>query len=533
MTDENENKPTVFQTPLSPDQMPADMPGGRASNDTGGSVERRANQRDIGEDTAAQLSAVKTILGDGNPVAVAGADIKVEEFQDIDDVMSDDLDCVEVARLKFLSEHDELTGQKNRIKLHEALEDQIIFARKNNLLCSFVIAAIDNLSIINDTFGYQLGDEVISAVAYELAKELRKHDVIGRYSANKFGLILPRCGPDALHKTALRVINTIADEPIKTSKGMIPVTISIGGVVMPQYAGNAQEAVSRSLEALDNAKRRSSNGYVIYEYSSEREMHRQRNLQIAEEIISALNEKRMRLSLQPIVCAQTREVAHYECLLVMECDDGEVISAGEFLPIAEKLGLCRLIDYRTLELAVELLKSDPELKLTLNVSSVTTSDPNWLIVMRANAGRDRSVMERLMVEITETVSITDIDVTASFVSSLRDLGCSVAIDDFGAGYSSYKNLRLLDVNVIKIDGEFVRNITHSSADQIFVRSLIELAKQFDMKTVAEWVRDEETAVLLRDAGVDYLQGFLFGRPKVILDVGRAEDDPAAQTAQSS
>lgn len=466
-------------------------------------------------DNSATLEEINRILGEDTPPALCNVHLTADQLDKIDTVLEHEDDCIETVRLRYLSEHDELTGQKNRIKLHEALEDQIIWARKNNLFGSFVIAAIDNLSIINDTFGYQLGDEVIAAVAYELAKALRKNDVIGRYSASKFGLILPRCGPDALHSTSNRLLGAISDEPIRTSKGIIPVTISIGGVVVPQYANTAQEAVSRSLEALDNTKRKSANSYVVYEHSSERETHRQRNLQIADEIISALNDKRMHLSLQPIVDSASREAKHHECLLVMECNDGEMISAGEFLPIAEKLGMCRLIDYRTLELAIDLLKQDESLHLAVNVSSLTTNDPNWLIAMRARAGRDRAVIKRLMVEITETVSINDLEETASFVASLRDLGCSVAIDDFGAGYSSYKNLRALDVDVVKIDGAYIKDILKCQEDKIFVRSLIALAKSFDMKTIAEWVDDEETAYYLHTIGIDYLQGYGIGKPQVV------------------
>lgn len=481
----------------------------------------------ISSSSSEELNAVEEInkvLGHDVPLAIAGSNLTADQMNSLGSMLGEGQDCVETARLKYLSEHDELTGQKNRLKLHEALEDEIAAARKQNYFSSFVVAAIDNLSIINDTFGYRLGDEVIATVAFELANALRKHDVIGRYSANKFGLILPRCGPDALHSTSTRLINIIAEQPIKTSKGIIPVTISIGGVVVPQYASNAQDAVSHSLEALDNAKKKSMNGYAIYEHSSDRETQRKRNLQLANEIISALNERRMHLSLQPIVCATSRQVSHYECLLVMETADGEMVSAGEFLPVAERLGLCRLIDYRTLELTIELLKKDPDLKLALNVSSLTTGDSNWLIVMRASAGRDRSILERLMVEITETVSINDLEETASFVSSLRELGCSVAIDDFGAGYSTYKNLRLLDVDVVKIDGEFIKDLTHSEADQIFVRSLIDLAKSFNMKTVAEWVDNEETAAYLRDAGVDFLQGFSLGRPEIVKIVTEDNDE---------
>lgn len=478
-------------------------------------TDRRAHARDIGEDRAAQMEAVKEILGQSHPLALANHEFSAEELSELTNLMDEDLDCVEVARLKYLSEHDELTGQKNRTKLHEVLEEHIVAARKDNIFCSFLLAGIDNLAVINDTFGYKVGDEVISLVALELAQALRKRDVIGRYSANKFGLILPRCGPDSLHTAIQRLIETINKKPIKTSRGFVPVTISVGGVVMPQFASNAQEAVSRSLEALDEAKKHSFNGYSIYEYSSERSARRQRNLQISEEIISALNEQRMHLALQPIVSAATREVAHYEALLMMQCSNGETISAGEFLPVAEKLGLCRLIDFRTLELAISYLKAEPEIKVTLNVSGPTTYDSNWLIAMRALSGRERAIMERLTVEITETVSISDIERSASFVSSLRELGCGVAIDDFGAGYSSFKNLRMLDVNLVKIDGDFIKDILRSPQDQLFVNSLVQLAKNMKMQTVAEWVRDEETAAFLTEAGVDYLQGFYFGKPRLV------------------
>ncbi len=462
------------------------------------------------------------IASEGTPLAITGENIDPEQLATIAEEMGYEADQVETARLKYLSEHDELTGQKNRIKLHEALEDQIVWSKKHDLFSSLIIAGIDNLAVINNTFGYGLGDEVIGAVARELSKVLRKRDVIGRYGANKFGLILPRCGPDALHSASSRLLAHIADNSIQTSKGLIPVTISIGGVVAPRYAESAELALSRALEALDIAKRKGSNSYVCYEHSSEREAVRKQNLQIADEIISALNDQRMYLSLQPIVAAKTREVVHQECLLVMEMQNGEVINAGRFMPVAEKLGLCRMIDYRTLELAMALLKKDRNLKLAINVSSLTTKDPNWLIVMNAKANRDRQILERITIEITETVSIDDFEETASFVESLHELGCKVAIDDFGAGYSSYRYLRSLNADIIKIDGEYVRDVTTSKDDQIFVRSLIDLAKSFHLETVAEWVTDEETARYMEEAGIDYLQGFGVGKPEIVHPINETE-----------
>ena len=454
--------------------------------------------------------------GSRTPLAITGTHINPEQLATIAEEMGNEVDQVETARLKYLSEHDELTGQKNRIKLNEALEEQISWSKKNNLFSSLIIAGIDNLAVINDTFGYQLGDEVITAVARELSTVLRKRDVIGRYAANKFGLILPRCGPDALHSASSRLLGHIADKHILTSKGLIPVTISIGGVVVPRHAETGDEALSRALEALDRTKQKGSNTYVIYEHHSDREATRKHNLYIADEIISALNDQRMYLSLQPIVSAKTREVAHQECLLVMECQNGEIINAGRFIPIAEKLGLCRLIDFRTLDLSMEMLKKDPDLKLAINVSSLTMRDPNYLVVMNAQANRDRQILERITIEITETVSIDDFDEAESFVATLHDLGFKVAIDDFGAGYSSYRYLRSLNADIVKIDGDYIKNVTTSKDDQIIVRSLIDLAKAFHLETVAEWVTDEATARYMEEAGIDYLQGFGIGKPEIAL-----------------
>jgi EAL domain-containing protein (putative c-di-GMP-specific phosphodiesterase class I) len=212
------------------------------------------------------------------------------------------------------------------------------------------------------------------------------------------------------------------------------------------------------------------------------------------------------------VSAKTDKPAIYECLLRMAKPDGTVVSAGEFIPVAEQLGLSRLVDKRTLELSIDLLKKHPSLTLSVNVSSLTASDHEWVVALHRLTGGRREITRRLIVEITETAAIHDLDQTIAFVDTLKELGCSVAIDDFGAGYTSFKNLKLLNVDMVKIDGAFVKDLKSDTSDQVFIKTMIELANTFKMETVAEWVGDTEAATILKDAGITYLQGFLYGMP---------------------
>ena len=220
----------------------------------------------------------------------------------------------------------------------------------------------------------------------------------------------------------------------------------------------------------------------------------------------------MVLELQPMVSAKTGKPEHYECLLRMITPDGNRVSAGDFMPIAEQLGLSRLIDLRTLELAAGLLNRYPQLHIALNVSGLTSSDNDWLVSLHRLTGGSRQITGRLTIEITETAALHDLDQTMVFVDTIKDLGCKAAIDDFGVGHTNFRNLKLLNADLVKIDGSFVKNVCQDKGDQVFIKSMVELAKVFNMRTVAEWVGDAATAKFLTDAGIDYLQGYHFAEP---------------------
>lgn len=419
---------------------------------------------------------------------------------------------LEEQRLLYRSDHDELTGQLNRIRLTEALGAVIARSTRNQNPSSFLMISINNLAVVNETFGFDVGDEVIAAVGRLVKDKLRAGDTIGRYSSNKFGIILNDCGPGALRIAADRFMRAVRGASIRTTACPLTATVSIGGVVVPDQASSVHTAISAALQALDKARAKRFDSFMAYEPSPTRETTRLRSISVADDVISALDDERMRLVLQPIVSSHTRKAELYECLLRMEKPDGTIVSAGDFIPVAEQLGLSRLIDRRTLELSIALLKKHPKLQLSLNVSSLTSSDADWLNAIRSLTERDASLCPRLVIEITETAAIHDLEQSAHFVDSLKEMGCRVAIDDFGAGYTSFKNLKRLSVDLLKIDGAFVKNLLSDNSDQVFIRTMVEIAETFGMKTVAEWVGDEETATMLAEAGIDYLQGFLYGLP---------------------
>jgi diguanylate cyclase (GGDEF)-like protein len=412
--------------------------------------------------------------------------------------------------LMKLSRHDPLTGELNRTHLIAALAEAIEETQRFRSTSAFLLIGIDHLARVNDAFGFDVADAVISEIAGRIRTRLRGGDVLGRFSGNKFGLILKNCTIDDMHVAAERFLAAVRDEVVPTRSGPVSVTASIGGVAVPRYARSTDEAINRAQETLESAKRRRAGSFLAWKPNVERDAQRRVNIRVTDEIVTALNERRIVMAYEPVVAAHSRENAFYECLVRMEQDDGRMLLAPDIVPVAERLGLIRLVDHRVLELVVAELAASPDVRLSLNISPDTTMDPDWWAsiesLMRAHPG----VAERLIVEITETVAIQDIDDLRGFVTRLKNFGSRIAIDDFGAGYTSFRNLRKLGVDIVKIDGAFVQNIARSADDRAFVQTLIDLARRLQIKTVAEWVQDEQSALMLRDWGCDYIQGRLIG-----------------------
>ncbi len=420
----------------------------------------------------------------------------------------------DMQRLTYLATRDELTGHLNRTSLRGELAKAIEAAAAEERNCAYLVASIDRLAMINETYGFDAADEVIVAVGERLARSLRIRDVVGRTAGNKLGLILVDCKESELPRVAERLRAAVRREVIDTRSGMVSATISVGAVLLPSGASSSQEAMLRAEEALDRARANGRDGFQIYAKSPQRETARLRLMAIADQVVEALNDNRLVFAYQPIVSAATGMPVHYECLLRMVRPGGEIVTANNFIPAAEQLGLVRLVDRRALEMTVAELYEHSNISLAVNVSGTTAGDPSWLQSFVNYIRANHEVAPRMIVELTETAALHDFEENARFISRLRELGCRVAIDDFGAGYTSFRNLQMLRVDMVKIDGAYVKGLEASPDNQIFVRTLVDLAKNFNLKTVAEWVGSQAEAELLKKLGVDYFQGYHFGEPKL-------------------
>jgi diguanylate cyclase (GGDEF)-like protein len=413
-------------------------------------------------------------------------------------------------KLTHLARFDPLTGEMNRASLTEALTASLDDCARFRGSSGFLLIAIDHLGHLNEAYGFDVTEDVIAKVARRIRARLRGKDHMGRLSGNKFGVILTQCTAEELVIAAERLLAGVRDEPVATVAGPVAVTVTIGGINAPRHARTVPEILSRAQDALRAARAKRYGSFHAYQPNIEREAMRRESVRATDEIVAALNERRIALAFEPVVCAGSRDLAFYECLMRVRRPDGQLGHAGEIIPVAERVGLVRMLDHRMLELVVEELAAAPDLRASVNVSPASTVDPDWwkgfASLLRANSG----VAERLIVEITETAAIQDVDDARGFVARVKDFGCAIAIDDFGAGHTSFRNLRTLGVDIVKIDGAFVQNIVKSEDDRAFVHTLIDLSCRLGLRTVAEWVQDEAAARLLTEWGCDYLQGALIG-----------------------
>ncbi len=460
-------------------------------------------------------SALGTVWFEMRGLRIAGADGAAERLTGI--LRSITEEKLEAQRLVYLATRDELTGHLNRTSLRSELAGAIEAAKAEGRSCAYLVASIDRLAMINEAYGFGAADEVIVAVGERLCGSLRGSDIIGRIAGNKLGVILGNCNEREIALVSERLRRAVRDSVIDTRKGTVSATISVGAVSLPAGAASGQEAMLRAEEALDRARSSGRDGFAVYSKSPQRETARLRLMAIADEVVAALNERRLVFAYQPIVSAKTRKPVHYECLLRMARTDGSVAAAGQFIPAAEQLGLVRLVDRHALEMTVAQLYANPDVTLAVNVSGTTSTDPSWLQSFINYVRANSDVANRIIVELTETAALDDFEESVRFVSNLRELGCRVAIDDFGAGYTSFRNLQMLRVDMVKIDGTFIRGLAESPDNQTFVRTLVHLAQNFNLKTVAEWVSSDEEADLLESFGVDYFQGFHLGEPIIAPD----------------
>jgi len=417
-------------------------------------------------------------------------------------------------RLEHAANYDDLTGHFNKKRLREALDHIVSSSLRSGAAGAYLAIGIDKLTAVNDALGYEAADAVIVAVGQRLDRCLRVSDVIGRVGGDRFGIVLANCPEEHVAAAAEKILAAVSHSPVMTASGPVYVTISIGSATFPEQAKTSYEVMTRAETALAEAKRAGRNCSIPYRLSDEQRRQHRMGMALGERVQRALRDRRLIFAYQPVVDADSGAVDYYECLLRMQAEDGTIVAAGEFVPIIEQLGFIRVIDRYVLERAVAEVAAHPGIRLGFNISGLTATDYSWLRAISTLLKNEAELASRLVVEITETAALHDIEESARFVGALRELGCRIALDDFGAGFTSLRHLQALAVDTVKIDGSFVRNLGQNYDNQVFLRHLVGLANGLGLSTVAECVETAQEAAILRREGVGLLQGYFFGKPSI-------------------
>jgi diguanylate cyclase (GGDEF)-like protein/PAS domain S-box-containing protein len=424
-------------------------------------------------------------------------------------------------RLEYIVDHDFLTGLLNRRHFEHELARETERAARYGIRGAVLLIDLDNFKDVNDTFGHRAGDDVLRGVAGLLKQRLRQTDVVARLGGDEFAVLLTETDADNVQTVAGEVVRALGRETAMLADQTIHITASVGVVMFDGLTD--VEALTYADLAMYEAKDTGRNRFVMYRPLTDGRERVSGRLVEAERIRRALEEDRLVLYCQPILDLSTNEICQYELLLrLREEEKGEPLPPSTFLYSAERSGLIQAIDAwvarKAIMLIAEHARAGLELVLHVNLSGKSIGDPKLATVIEdalAETGIDPA---RLILELTETAAISNIEEAKAFAVRLHGRGCRFALDDFGAGFGSFYYLKSFPFDYLKIDGDFIRGLATSPINQLVVPAIVSIARGMGKKTVAEFVADEETARLLRTIGVDLGQGYHIGMPKPVSEV---------------
>jgi diguanylate cyclase (GGDEF)-like protein/PAS domain S-box-containing protein len=428
------------------------------------------------------------------------------------------------SQLQYLANHDALTGLLNRHSLEWELERMVAHSRRFGPDGAVLVLDLDSFKAVNDGLGHHAGDELIRAVGGRLHEQLRETDVLARLGGDEFAILLPRLHERGARTVAGRLVQALRGHTFAIAGHSVGVTASVGVAVLDETEVRSEELLMKADLAMYAAKEAGRDRLVVYTPEDARYVQKQAVVSWVGRIREALAEDRFVLHYQPILDLVLNEVSQFELLLRMQEDDGQLVMPGAFLGSAERFGLAPEIDRWVVRNAVHLLaelsSAAPENQLVaeINISGKSLRDGNLAALVTEELASTSVDPSRLVFEITETAAIANMDEALALAESLTALGCRFALDDFGAGFASFYYLKYLPLSYIKIDGEFIRNLPRSPIDQRMVRAMVEVAQGLGLKTIAEFVGDEETLHLLRELEVDFAQGYHLGKPRPVTEL---------------
>ena len=423
--------------------------------------------------------------------------------------------------LRKLAEHDGLTGLYNRTYFHGELERVVERMHRSEVVnCALLYIDLDHFKYVNDTLGHAAGDKLLIEVASILTRRARKSDLVARLGGDEFTVLMYDTRPELVEKVADSFRRQLADFNFNFEGQTVTIGCSIGVAVIEPSAQSPAEVMSRADLACHIAKRSGRNQVHLFAPDDAKDVTTMSlDMGWSRRIREAVELNRFALACQPIVSTRTRDVKIHEVLIRMLDDHGGLIMPGGFLPTAERFGLSLDIDRWVIVNAIKTLAeqrvTQPELCYTINLSAQTLNTPAICALVQDKLHETGLDPAALIFEVTETAAIADLNAAAVLLGRLRTLGCRTALDDFGSGMSSFAYLKELPVDIVKIDGRFVRHLATSAVDKAMVRAMNDIAHALGKETVAEFVEDESAFQTLIELGVDYGQGYHLGRPEMV------------------
>lgn len=417
-----------------------------------------------------------------------------------------------------MATEDPLTGLFNRRMFQIELENRINSAKRYGFSIALFYLDLDLFKIINDTSGHEAGDKLLIQVTHILKKSLRSTDLLSRIGGDEFTIVVQNNDIERVKTVAVKINQMLSELEYSFNDRIYKVSVSIGIAVYPQHGSNVNELLANADLAMYQAK--DLGGGQFHIFSPDIEYHaRLTQMQHWKDIIeSALVENRFLLFYQPILDLRSNRISHYECLIRMENRDGTLTMPDEFIGFAEELGLIDKIDRWVIKTAVQRLlkfkQENKDYKLAINLSGSSFNDENiFEAIAQQLLAHPQIEARQIIFEITETSAVSNFLAAQSLINKIKQLGCSLALDDFGVGFSSFYYLKHLPVDYVKIDGSFIRQIDKNDEDRIFVKALTEVSQNLGKEIVAEFVENEAIMDILKEFGIEFAQGYHIGKPQ--------------------
>jgi len=419
-------------------------------------------------------------------------------------------------QILYLAERDPLTGLYNRHRFQDELIRVLTNSERRKTTAALLFFDIDEFKHVNDSFGHRTGDALLIRVAGEVSAQVRRNEIFARLGGDEFAILAPNVTPAEAQALADRIVRAIARIPFNFEGNQLRLTCSLGIALHPAHASTTEDLVAHADTAMYQAKEAGKNTWRMYKEDATASQRMLSRLSWNERIEDALENNRLHLHFQGVYACSSSQLRHLEALVRMQDKDNpeRTIMPGTFIPIAEKSGKILDIDRWVISECVNLLALHPEVPaLALNVSGRSLGEPSLPRYISEALRREEVSPARLIVEITETAAVSDLHDAQRFIDAMRESGSQTCLDDFGSGFSSFAYLKHLNVDMLKIDGQFIKNLPGDRDNQVFVRAIIEVARGLRKRTVAECIEDQGSLEMLRDLGVDLGQGYHLSEPR--------------------